>query len=298
MEDIRNTEWFSVYRSYIGQGKLQAAKQILLDNISEDAIIYKYQKGTNRNWNCITQEEPQLWLCQAGEFNDPFDCAFLYNHHSKDVYDRKTEYDLAVKEGLEQFERDKKSEKMQKRVFVACFSEINNSMLMWSHYAEQHTGLCIGYRLHDLIEKYNCFPVIYSNQMPLISDIGNAEENTLYQSILTKREDWSYEQEWRIIEIDKSKEGCTGKLCSFEKPVSIYMGVRQSRTESKNARQYQEIRAYDDKVSAQKIYSREEFYVDINAIINYKKRENIDLYDFALCKDRFELKPRSYRNVN
>lgn len=42
----------------------------------------------------------EVWLSQAGEFNDPFDCAFLYNHHSKEIYNRSTEYNLAVKEGM------------------------------------------------------------------------------------------------------------------------------------------------------------------------------------------------------
>lgn len=297
MTNIRNTEWFSEYRSCIEQGDLQNAKKVLLRNISNDDVIYKYQRGTNRNWNCIAKGKPELWLSQAGEFNDPFDCAFLYNHHSKEIYDRDTEYNLAVKEGLEQYERDKESEKLQSKVFVSCFSERNNSMLMWSHYAEQHTGLCVGYRLYDLIEKYNIFPVIYSNQMPQISDIRNAEESALYQSILTKCEDWSYELEWRIIDIDESKEGCNGKLILFEKPISIYMGVRQGRTEKKNSKQYRDIRVYDNAMSAREAYSSEEFYVDINTIINYKNQENIDLYDFALCKDRFDLVPRSYKRV-
>ena len=297
MENIRNTEWFFKYRSCIERGNLQNAKEVLLSNIPDDAVIYKYQKGTNRNWNCIAGQIPKLWLSQAGEFNDPFDCAFLYNHHSKEIYDRDTEYNLAVKEGLKQYDRDKESEKLQQKVFVACFSERNNSMLMWSHYAEQHTGLCVGYRLHELIKKYNIFPVIYNNQMPQISDISNADEGILYKSILTKCVDWSYEKEWRIIVIDKSKEGCNGKLISFEKPVSIYMGVRQGRTEKKNSKQYRDIRVYDNAMSAWEAYSSEEFYVDINTIINYKNQENIDLYDFTLCKDRFKLEPRSYRNI-
>lgn len=99
MENIRNTEWFFKYRSCIEQGNLQNAKEVLLSNIPDDAVIYKYQKGTNRNWNCIAGQIPKLWLSQAGEFNDPFDCAFLYNHHSKEIYDRDTEYKFDAKKG-------------------------------------------------------------------------------------------------------------------------------------------------------------------------------------------------------
>lgn len=297
MENIRNTEWFLEYRSCIELGNLQNAKEVLLSNIPDDAVIYKYQRGTNRNWNCITKAQPELWMSQAGEFNDPFDCAFLYNYHSKKVYDRDTECTLAVEEGLKQHERDTESDRFQKKIFVACFSERNDSVLMWSHYAEQHTGLCVGYKLRDLIEKYNCFPVIYSNKMPQINDLNNIDKGELYLSVLTKGEDWSYEQEWRIIDIDSSKEGCEGKLILFEKPVAIYMGARQGRTERKNHKQYQNLRIYDNPLSAWEAYSSEDFYVDINTIINYKNRENIELYGFNTCKDSFSLEPQSYKRV-
>lgn len=33
----------------------------------------------------------------------------------------------------------------QQRIFVSCFSEKDDSMLMWSHYARNHTGMCIEY---------------------------------------------------------------------------------------------------------------------------------------------------------
>mgnify|MGYP002227506002 FL=1 len=47
---------------------------------------------------------------------------------------------------------------MQDTVLVGCFSERNDSLLMWSHYADEHRGLCIGYNLHDLIKNYELFP--------------------------------------------------------------------------------------------------------------------------------------------
>ena len=40
MTNIRNTEWFSQYRSCIEQGDLQNAKKVLLRNISNDDVIY------------------------------------------------------------------------------------------------------------------------------------------------------------------------------------------------------------------------------------------------------------------
>lgn len=288
--------WYYKYKAYVEQGQIEKAKQLLLKKIPKDKIVYKYFRGINRDWNCITK--PELWLCQAGKFNDPFDCAFLYNCRSKEKYNPKTEYDLAVSEGLLQFDRDKESKAIQESVFIACFSEKNNSMLMWSHYGDEHRGICVGYNLRELIMNYNCFPVIYSTKMPQEKDLNILDNNMLYQSILTKSEDWKYEFEWRIIDIDRHSAGKNGKRIEFVKPVSIYMGQRQQNGVSINHKKYNKIKGNDPNADALNAFKSDDFYVDINKIINYKRTEKIELYDFDLSRNSFNLIPRSYRRVN
>ena len=290
-------KWFKEYRKFIKNGKLNKAKKLLLRKISKDKIIYKYFRGTNRDWNSITGTKPEIWMCQAGKFNDPFDCAFLYNCISKDVYDPKTEYKLAVKEGVQQFNRDKESRSIQESVFIACFSEKCDSMLMWSHYSDEHRGICVGYNLHELIEKYNCFPVIYSNKMPQRKELDIGKKDMLYEAILTKSKDWEYEAEWRIIDIDEKNAGKNGKLIEFIKPVSIYMGKRQQNTVGRNHDKFNAIKATKPDANAVEAFSSDEFQVDINKIIAYKHKEKIKLYDFDLSRDSFELKRRSYEKV-
>lgn len=90
-------EWLDEYRKHIAEGEISKARELLLKQIPTDKIVYKYFRGVNRDWKSITNQK--VWLCQAGKFNDPFDCAFLYNCRSKEIYDRATEYDLAVEEG-------------------------------------------------------------------------------------------------------------------------------------------------------------------------------------------------------
>lgn len=288
---------FKEYRKFIKNGNLNKAKKLLLRKIPKDKIIYKYFRGTNRDWNSITGTKPEIWMCQAGKFNDPFDCAFLYNCRSKDVYDPKTEYELAVKEGLQQFNRDKESRSIQESVFIACFSEKCDSMLMWSHYSDEHRGICVGYNLHELIEKYNCFPVIYSNKMPQRKELDIGKKDRLYESILTKSKDWEYEAEWRIIDIDEKKAGQNGKLIEFIKPVAIYMGKRQQDTVSKNHDKFNAIKETKPDANALEAFLSDEFQVDINKIIAYKHKEKIKLYDFDLSRDSFKLKRRSYEKV-
>ena len=285
--------WFEKYKKYIDKGKIDKAKKLLLKKIPKDKIVYKYFRGTNRDWNSITK--PEMWLCQAGKFNDPFDCAFLYNCRSKDVYDPNTEYNLAVTEGMKQFEQDKVSKAIQESVFVTCFSERCNSMLMWSHYGDEHRGICVGYNLHELIEKYNCFPLIYSNRMPQKEELNISNKDLLYESILTKGKEWKYEMEWRIIEIDENSSGKNGKLIEFVKPVSIYLGKRQQDTVKKNHERFDEIKKQKSDANPMEEFSSDEFQVDIGKIISYKRKEKIELYDFDLSRNSFQLKRRTYK---
>jgi hypothetical protein len=285
--------WWKEYVEFVFADNVEAAKELLLREIPKDKLVYKYYRGTNRDWKTLTK--PGLWLSQAGRFNDPFDCAFLVNCHSKDVYDRKTEYKLAVKESLEQFEQDKKSKKMQESVFVSCFADRPNSMLMWSHYGAEHRGLCVGYNLYNLIERYDCFPVVYSRTMPKTENADINIPNSLLKYILTKNDEWSYEHEWRIVKINKDMEGENGILEEFEKPTVIYMGKRQKDSEHLNGEMFKEIRIKNPKINAMEAYQSDDFYVDINAIIQYKKKEKIRLFDFDLSRDKFELYTREYK---
>ena len=59
---------------------------------------------------------------------------------------------------------------------VACFSEEKSSLLMWSHYAENHAGYCLEYRTDDIKKAfdesvYGLFPITYTSKFePLKGD--------------------------------------------------------------------------------------------------------------------------------
>lgn len=41
---------------------------------------------------------------------------------------------------VEEFNRSEKDKSL-----ISCSSELNNEVLMWSHYREKHKGICIGF---------------------------------------------------------------------------------------------------------------------------------------------------------
>lgn len=83
------------------------------------------------------------------------------------------------------------------KYFICSFSKNENSMLMWSHYAQQHQGIMVEYFFSgDLPYGFGIGEVSYAE------DIKRLKDKDLYifnQFLLTKNKDWSYENEVRLF---------------------------------------------------------------------------------------------------
>lgn len=104
-----------------------------------------------------------------------------------------------------------------------CFTEVNNSLLMWAYYASSHKGFCIEYDLTTnkaLEDKRleNMQRVIYTDNFPTNFIDG--------KSFFCKSREWQHEQEWRLI-VDKfnAVKG-KGENISFPYVSAIYIGNR------------------------------------------------------------------------
>jgi hypothetical protein len=75
--------------------------------------------------------------------------------------------------------------------------------LLWSHYADRHRGLALGFDVNEQILKQ----VSYVKDRPVLEEI-NIE--TAHRLLFTKYEDWHYEQEARIYTTlrDRDPETC------------------------------------------------------------------------------------------
>src|SRR5829696_5645469 len=71
---------------------------------------------------------------------------------------------------------------------------------MWSHYASNHSGVCISVR-PTMISRLT-LPVIYSDSVPVIDgwDFVHRNREKFIMVSRTKTEHWAYEREWRTID--------------------------------------------------------------------------------------------------
>lgn len=97
---------------------------------------------------------------------------------------------------------------------ISCFSEVNNSLLMWAYYAMNYSGICIRFNApKDKILSQHCRKVQYTNHYI----IENSFDNYFRKSI-----QWAHEQEWRIV-CDTKEE-----YLSVETIDAIYLGIRMN----------------------------------------------------------------------
>lgn len=127
---------------------------------------------------------------------------------------------------------------------VLCVTEDKDNLVMWSHYADKHSGVVIRLQCIDAIDNglLVAEPANYTNTMPVIVGLDElvqhvTGENTidLTKSIpniwYTKSKHWAYEKEWRIA-MPEPTAGSNLYNDYEEDPQvfgAVYMGCRSSK---------------------------------------------------------------------
>jgi hypothetical protein len=197
-------------------------------NIPE--ILYKYRTFNERTINMLANN--QVYFASPLEFNDPFDC--LAQKNKIQNFRQGTEALIRANAGQRGFTQEQiqaaierinaemaediaetdaadseYKEYVHNQLGVLSLSSCNDSILMWSHYADFHKGFCIGFKTNsfgfpgDAIKE-----VIYTEEinknfiLEFFLSQDSSEERYIDESekmeILTKYIDWKYEKEWRV----------------------------------------------------------------------------------------------------
>ena len=125
-----------------------------------------------------------------------------------------TEMTLAYRIELELLRRYEKG--------IVSFAERHDCPLMWSHYGDQHRGLCLGYSVPERATA-GVHKVTYGGvRLVKASDVGamldgddEARARVDAAVMLRKAESWSYEREWRLI----GRRGTAGSPLELEEVI-------------------------------------------------------------------------------
>jgi hypothetical protein len=87
------------------------------------------------------------------------------------------------------------------KLYISCFSELKDNILMWSHYANSCSGFCVEYDIDNFIktvevEDTHIVPVIYRPDLFSYRKYSNCASPI--PQIIVKNKSWEYENEWRM----------------------------------------------------------------------------------------------------
>jgi hypothetical protein len=191
--------------------------------------LYKYRCWNNTlHKRALTHNE--LYFASPADINDPFDFKITIDYSLLDTIEKREcyvdklicdAYDILVERGINIAlkkkelmwrlvnDRDRMQEEYNttnfqwtdQRFGVISFSERWDSVLMWTHYSDNHKGFCIGYN-REKFRSSNLFglagPVVYTDYYPQVNPLDPDLKNELLIKTHTKALDWKYEKEFRL----------------------------------------------------------------------------------------------------
>lgn len=127
---------------------------------------------------------------------------------------------------------------------ICCLSSEKDNYLLWSHYSNSHSGICIGIEVDDSA----LHKVKYSSELPAAIEYLNPSftnsdlfTNTVFDQLRTKSSAWSYENEYRLLIRERGLSGAVRfKIkeiifgAKFERPDSLFQKISKKTTSTQN----------------------------------------------------------------
>jgi hypothetical protein len=216
-------------------------------------FLYRYRhfQGEHRGYTARILSKSLLFFASPKSFNDPFDCKVHFELscserelHRKSVSfmkkyaPRATRAERRAKatQDMKHFNRAAFIKKITaglqeevNKVGVLSLTAANDNVLMWSHYAYGHTGICLRFSVPLGLHLFGtALRVNYSVEYPRVDMLGDSAERHVDAFLLTKAHDWSYEMEWRILD---HQDGPGEKPFPEQALGGVILGARMSASD-------------------------------------------------------------------
>lgn len=228
--------------------------EFLLPNGQRIDILYKYRAWDDYARSMI--ELGQVYFVAPSKLNDPFDFAIEPTPPRNANYKARKDYLIKGyiresggklgKKKAKEMARKKLKESRGKLYFennyedfldiisrnrdenfgVLSLTEDCLNLLMWSHYADSHKGICVGIKVSALGDRRipdssdwrvlaGLHKMEYVSQYPE-TDVGKTDSflDIVDKQLSTKCEEWKYEKEWRGLMMTRGKPFCEKLLDS------------------------------------------------------------------------------------
>ncbi len=232
--------------------------------VDENKLFYKYQRIDGFNGNTIRNLiEHQLFFNDTSKFNDPFDSKVneIFDGTEERWIQNFKEHKFNTAEIKQILKQDfirqrnnryvlKPTNKKYRQLYkeyhgcnfgdhnawrVCCFSVTCSNILMWSHYADYHRGICLRFKFLKKDDEYfltlgsdefQLHQIKYDENLPPVYNILDDNSERMSEFLLTKYKDWEYEQEHRLILFPEDFDGEPIKKYKKEDLEGIIFGLK------------------------------------------------------------------------
>ena len=172
-------------------------------------------------WDC------RPWFDATPLLNDPAELerhlGWLYSNatprppeHLRDIYNQRMRTDPnALREAIANLSRSVQRVIAERRIY--CLSPHPENILMWSHYADNHRGICLAFNT-DIQLFGSALEVQYVQDCPCVNP-NMLTPDAVIAAILTKSDVWRYENEFRILGIPDAEGHPIRLCCKQRKPI-------------------------------------------------------------------------------
>lgn len=220
----------------------------------EPKYLYRYRAMDSIDLDRIFTHN-ELYFASPNDVNDPFDCApplkfidcsdedYMILHNSGAPHENpdmtaiiKSEEKKALQElknnrigYLMEREEDfrRKLKDMSGPIGVLCLSATPDDILMWSHYADKHTGIVLQFDRKALYEYFNeqCYEVDYKNNSINVKTLIEDFKKWHIPLLIKKSKHWCYEEEWRVLVDPNSRQDKPENPRIYKFPKEILTGI-------------------------------------------------------------------------
>ncbi len=213
----------------------------------EKEIKYLYRYRPINEYTIKSLIHNELYFASPVSLNDPFDSKvnvfyepkkeedwlrWIENHY-KEPQEKKYYTQQLRDVGINKFGKDFNKYIIDNRrsavahLGIVSLTSNEKHILMWSHYADSHKGLCFGFEtcigkelhLHfkEPLRYYPAYPVEYQLELPSQVNMFSEDRENLVKFLKTKHLDWQYENEYRLIIPTEKYQGM--RNMKFEKHI-------------------------------------------------------------------------------
>lgn len=199
--------------------KYQPVNAHSLDNLKRSQIYFhnpcKHNDPFDSKISCHTEYTEKQWIkrcMQIHNTNESIAKDLLKYNIEKGKLHRKGKLIISDVSDIE-----------DSAPLASCFSKEKDNILMWSHYADHHKGICLSfkakngtrtegfkhateYRLTVNSEQLPLYHIKYEKEKPRSVNLNELDQKENFETfldfLLTKSPCWEYEKEYRLISID------------------------------------------------------------------------------------------------